>query len=277
SFIPSLHLSAPITCGLLSQLTRTTNCSTTNMSTTTTEQSLDSLLAELVQNADEWAAIKSDLIDSPTSPSSADGQHPCFDQLSRAISSHVTDLLMRRLRLNGREAEENEETDDEDRPWIDERGRERRGRSFLPQNMGSDSLRSSRGSLSSRDSPNSSTASGRVGGAHVTPVVRGSATARVPPSSARAPSANSGSTAVSRAGSSCSLATIGSRYHSENRLDKNYPAARVNETPLENRASRLRRMSIERQQADRVARSAAASPMPQRRSISRRSSGCGGQ
>ncbi|KAF8370386.1 hypothetical protein PRIPAC_76815 [Pristionchus pacificus] len=254
--------------------------------TTSTEQSLDALLSELVQNADDWAALKSDLIDSPASPSSADGQHPCFDQLSRAISSHVTDLLLRRLRAAGRGEEENEDTDDEERPWIDERGRERRGRGFPARSahahardaLGSESLRSSRGSLSSRDSPASS------GGAAVArhaaappPVVRGRAQARCAAAS-RTPS---------RAGSTCSLATIqkfaafvredahlvqdvqeGSRYHSENRLDRAYPAPRTDETPLENRASRLRRMSIERRAAERnprrQCRSDARPPRPGR-------------
>ncbi|GMS97220.1 hypothetical protein PENTCL1PPCAC_19395, partial [Pristionchus entomophagus] len=236
-------------------------------SATSTEQSLDALLQELVQNADDWAGLKSDLIESPASPSSADGQHPCFDQLSRAISSHVTDLLMRRLRLAGREGtEENDDTDDEDRPWIDERGRERRGRGFpapqqQPLRLGNESLRSSRGSLaSSRDSPNSSVSASGCGG-------RGTA---APPPVARGRAAGRDSAAASRAGSTTSLATIvspgtrigeveriissklqGSRYHSENRLDRAFPSPRTDETPLENRASRLRRMSIERRQAER--------------------------
>ncbi|GMR49948.1 hypothetical protein PMAYCL1PPCAC_20143, partial [Pristionchus mayeri] len=239
-------------------------------STTTTEQSLEALLDELVANADDWAALKTDsLLESPASPSSADGQHPCFDQLSRAISSHVTDLLMRRLRLAKDEEEENEDTDDEDRPWIDERGRERRGRGFAAASLAQppESLRGSAGSLSSRDSPNSSSASGGRGGAAPTappPVVRGRG--RAATRDAHQPP----STAVSRAGSTCSLTTIerrlasrrhsrniifqtlqGSRYHSENRLDRAYPSPRPGETPLENRASRLRRMSIERRQAER--------------------------
>ncbi|WKY07195.1 hypothetical protein Q1695_006984 [Nippostrongylus brasiliensis] len=189
------------------------------------EGSLDAVFSELINEANIWAdegsKVKGMTPDNGHRLENKDDTNidACLEQLARAISAHVTDILIERLGLEERIANDScsatngkAKTDGLRRRQTSSPSLFYSPRSLQPSPVPSRRNREPR----------------RVVDAGKPPIER--------PSSRCGPRGDN-------------VPLI--RYHSENRLHRIEPRRRDNETPLENRASRLRRANIGRRMAER--------------------------
>ncbi|CAJ0602905.1 unnamed protein product [Cylicocyclus nassatus] len=201
-------------------------------------RSLDKVFSELIHEANLWACDRSESSTVKTMPQ-VNGRledkddtniDMCLEQLARAISAHVTDILMERLGLEERSqqrADVSTAMDLSTVSTIEEPPHQERPRNLMVKPSTSRSMPNTARSL-----PQSPTPSRRRSQTYR----RGN---EFNQSSRHVDSAERmSSTTTTRKGGSMM------RYHSENRLNRIEPPPGINETPLENRASRLRRASI---------------------------------
>lgn len=186
------------------------------------------MFSELIQEANIWAEVGS--ADSPSRRVRAENGRrienkddtnidACLEQLARAISAHVTDILIERLGLEERLANTHESSTSKQFT--------RESNSPADGKLGNDPvrLRPSRSrSCTPRSLPQSPSPS-RPSRLPRRVVDHGPRCAQ--PFERRCSRARGDDVMV--------------RYHSENRLNRIEPPPDINETPLENRASRLRR------------------------------------
>ncbi|VDO72927.1 unnamed protein product [Haemonchus placei] len=175
----------------------------------------------------------------------------CLEQLARAISAHVTDILIDRLGIEERIAQRNDsETQSSSRTLSTPRSLPQsptlRPRSRLPRPMSSSATRQTQLQPQSQYDRKCLR-------------VRGDGTLLRYHSENRLnriePAPDNNETPLENRASRLRRATRGDgtllRYHSENRLNRIEPPPDNNETPLENRASRLRRATVGKKLADR--------------------------
>nr|CDJ86571.1 unnamed protein product [Haemonchus contortus] len=224
--------------------------------------SLDSMFSDLLQEANIWA--KKDRIGSgtirmthvngrrlegskwgrtfaaPKTKGNLDKDdyaiEACLEQLARAISAHVTDILIDRLGIEERIAQRN------DSETIRERIKATSSALHSPTyDMNSLRLQqsSSRTLSTPRSLPQSPTLRPR---SRLPRPMTSSATRQTQPQ----PQSQYDRKCLRVRGDGTLL-----RYHSENRLNRIEPPPDNNETPLENRASRLRRATVGKKLADR--------------------------
>ncbi|KAK6750822.1 hypothetical protein RB195_002658 [Necator americanus] len=194
--------------------------------------SLDRVFSELIHEANLWASDQSATPAARTMPQ-VNGRMEdkddtqidvCLEQLARAISAHVTDILIERLGLEERNAQTQEASTSMDLTSVSTVAEP--PRSFRPRNitLKSGTTRSMPNTV--RSLPQSPTCCRRAHPSRrVTDFIP-----RYADSTEQKGARRRGETMT--------------RYHSENRLNRIEPAPNMNETPLENRASRLRRASI---------------------------------
>ncbi|KAK6055208.1 hypothetical protein COOONC_07287 [Cooperia oncophora] len=168
--------------------------------------SLDTMFSELIQEDKDDTTIE-----------------VCLEQLARAISAHVTDILIERLGLEERIAQTNSSNETT-----------KESSKIMTSSM---SPRSDVDALHVKQSGSRSLSTPRSLPQSPTPCPR----SRLPRRQRDNHKCNSTENVQEpEEMSSCS------RYHSENRLNRIEPPPDLNETPLENRASRLRRANAQK-------------------------------
>ncbi|KAK6036071.1 hypothetical protein COOONC_26424 [Cooperia oncophora] len=155
----------------------------------------------------------------------------CLEQLARAISAHVTDILIERLGLEERIAQTNSSNETT-----------KESSKIMTSSM---SPRSDVDALHVKQSGSRSLSTPRSLPQSPTPCPRSRLPRRVT-STTRQPQVQFDRKCSGARGDVKLL-----RYHSENRLNRIEPPPDLNETPLENRASRLRRANAGKKLASR--------------------------
>ncbi|KAK5975197.1 hypothetical protein GCK32_016034 [Trichostrongylus colubriformis] len=209
--------------------------------------SLDSMFSELLQEANVWAGsdrnvsrtgIMTHVNGRRVEEKEDTAIEECLEQLARAISAHVTDILIERLGLEERIAQTNDSatTKESTKPVS----------ASISPKCETDALRIKQSASRTLSTPRSLPQSPTL--CHRSRLPR-----RIPSNSGmRQPQPQQQPPPpLSRRCSRGRADELLIRYHSENRLNRIEPPPGFNETPLENRASRLRRANAGRKLASR--------------------------